>query len=58
MVEEEDMTKDAFLELMCDNAIDLSQPSTSGIVTLAEFLKASFKCLEEDYQMRLEELHL
>ena len=52
------MTKDAFLELMCDDAMDLSQPSTSGKVTLAEFLKASFKCLEEDYQMRLEELHL
>ena len=42
VVEEEDMTKDAFLELMCDNAMDLSQPSTSGIVTPAEFLKASF----------------
>ena len=49
--------KDAVLELMCDDAMDLSQPSTSGIVTPAEFLKASFKCLEAGYQMRLEELH-
>ena len=40
-----------------EDAMETDQPFSPGIGTAAEPLEASFKSLEEDYQIRLEELH-
>ena len=55
VVEEGDMIEDAVEK--SEDGIEIDQPSTSGIVMPADSLEESFKSLEEDYQLRLEELH-
>ena len=55
-VEAGDMIEDA-VEKRSEDGMEIDQPSTSGIVMPADSLEESFKSLEEDYQLRLEELH-
>lgn len=50
------MVEDA-MEKMSQDTMETDEPSASEIGTSAECLEASFKSLEEDYQIRLEELH-
>ena len=56
VVEAGDMIEDA-VEKRSEDGMEIDQPSTSGIVTPADSLEESFKSLEEDYQLRVEELH-
>ena len=56
VVEAGDMIEDA-VEKRSEDGMAIDQPSTSGIVTPADSLEESFKSLEEDYQLRVEELH-
>ena len=56
VVEAGDMIEDA-VEKRSEDRMEIDQPSTSGIVTPADSLEESFKSLEEDYQLRVEELH-
>ena len=56
VVDEGDMSEDAMVK-MSEDAMETDQPSSTVIGTSPESLEASFKSLEEDYQIRLEELH-
>ena len=55
VVEEGEISEDT-VEKMSEDAMETDQPLSSDIVTADESLEDSFKSLEQDYQLRLEEL--
>ena len=55
VVEEGEISEDT-VEKMSEDAMETDQPLSSDIVMADESLEDSFKSLEQDYQLRLEEL--